>query len=446
VTAWADAASGKAIVEKAPDPGVVKDRREIPPLGVTVVRYANGVEAWFKPTDFKNDEVVFSFTARGGLSLAPPDLLPEASLASTHVGLSGAGGHSATDLQKLLAGKVATALPSSSLSSHTMQGSSTPADLETALQLLYIRFTAPGDDPQAFDLLKKQLETFYANRDRNPTALWGDKLAQVNTSNHYTTQPLTLDRIAKLDRAAMASLYRARFSNAADFTFVLVGTFKLEDAIGLVGRYVGTLPSTGKAASQWKDVAMKFPAQIERAVVAKGSDPKALTTLSFQAEPPLEEHEQSRVVAATEVLEIAIRDILREELGETYSVSAGLSQPLPQRGAGRIAITFGGAPDKIDRMVERTLQEVKRLQQEGPSDDLTNRAKEAARREHEVSVKQNSYWLGRLQSAKLLDRDPLLILEREKRIDAISRENLHEVFKKYLPLDRYTVVTLLPEK
>lgn len=446
VTAWADAAAAKAILEKTPDPGVVKSRREIKELGVTVVQYGNGVEAWFKPTDFKNDQVVFSLVAPGGLSTAPPAQYPEASLASTHVGLSGAGGHSATDLQKLMAGKVASALPSVSHSSHAIGGSSTPADLETALQLLYIRVTAPGDDPNAFDLLKKQLVSIYSNRERNPTMLWGEKVAQVNTSNHYTSQPLTIDRIEKLDRAAMVALYRERFANAADFTFFMVGAFKLEEAIQLAGRYVGTLPSTGKPTSKWKDMGMKFPEKIERATVAKGTEPKSLTVLSFHAEPPLEENEQSRVVAATEVLEIAVRDILREELGETYNVSVGLSQPLPQRGAGRISVNFGGAPDKVEKMIERTLQEVKRLQQEGPSEDLTNRAKEAARREHETSIRENGYWLSRLQSAKMLGRDPLLILQREKRIDAMTRENLHEVFKKYFPLDRYTVVTLVPEK
>ena len=76
---------------------------------------------------------------------------------------------------------------------------------------------------------------------------------------------------------------------------------------------------------------MKFPAKIVREQVARGREPRAQTVVSFYAEPPLEENEQSRVEAATEVLEIALRDILREELGETYGVSVGLSQPLPQR-------------------------------------------------------------------------------------------------------------------
>jgi zinc protease len=178
----------------------------------------------------------------------------------------------------------------------------------------------------------------------------------------------------------------------------------------------------------------------------KGTEPRARTIVSFYAEPPLEENEQSRVEAAADVLEIALRDILREELGETYSVSVGSSQPLPQRGTGRIVVSFGGAPDKIDSMIERVMKEVQRLQQEGPSADLTNRAKETAHREHETAMRQNGYWLGRLQSAKLLDRDPKLILTRTQRIDAMTPANLHEMFKKYFPMDRYTVVTLVPEK
>ena len=106
------------------------------------------------------------------------------------------------------------------------------------------------------------------------------------------------------------------------------------------------------------------------------------TVLSFFADPPIEEHEQTRVEAATEVLEISLRDILREELGETYGVSVGLSQPLPQRGGGYVSVSFTSAPENAARMTERVLQEVERLQREGPSEDLTNRAKESARRAH----------------------------------------------------------------
>jgi zinc protease len=332
------------------------------------------------------------------------------------------------------------------MSSQGISGMSTPAHLEAALELLHIQFTAPGNDANAFALLQKNLEAAYQNRERNPDALFSEKVAEVNTGGHYSAKPPTLERLAKLDREAMVRFYASRFANAADFTFFMVGAFKLDEVLPLVAKYVGSLPSKGAPGSAFKDTGMAFPSKNVREVVARGTEPRARAIVSFFADPPLEEHEQARVEAATDVLEIALRDILREELGETYGVSVGLQQPLPQRGAGRIAVTFGGAPDRIDAMIERTIKEIARLQQEGPSEDLTTRAKETARREHETARRQNGYWLGRLQSAKLLGRDPMLILTREERIDAITRENLHEVFKKYFPMDRSTVVTLVPEK
>jgi zinc protease len=116
------------------------------------------------------------------------------------------------------------------LSTHGVAGSSTPAQLETALQLLYQEMTAPGNDPEAFALLKRQLEAMVANRGRAPSQVFAEKLAQVNTSNHYTSQPVTAERIAALDRAKMTAFYRQRFSNAADFTMFVVGAFKIDDA------------------------------------------------------------------------------------------------------------------------------------------------------------------------------------------------------------------------
>jgi zinc protease len=446
VTAWNDAATNSTLMERVPEPAAVTARREVPELGVTVVRFANGIEAWLKPTDFKNDQVLFSLAGLGGTSLADPEKYPEAQLSSSLVSLSGVGGHRAVDLQKLLAGKIASAAPFFTLSTHGISGSSTPANLETGLQLLNLTFTAPGDDEEAFVLIKRQLEAAYANRDSNPNAVFAEKVAAVNTNDHYTARPLTLPRIATLDRATMNAFYRGRFTNAADFTFFMVGAFKVEEVLPIVARYVGSLPSTGTSSSRFKDVGITFPTAVEKVLVEKGREPKGTTVLSFAADPPLEENEQGRVEAATEVLEIALRDILREELGETYNVSVSLSQRLPQATGGSIGVRFGSAPENVDRMVARVMQEVQRLQNEGPSADLTERAKESARRTYETSVKQNGFWLGRLQSAKLLGRDPTLVLQRLQRIDAITPALLQETFRKYFPMDRYTLVTLVPEK
>ncbi|HEX5476214.1 MAG TPA: insulinase family protein [Vicinamibacterales bacterium] len=446
VTAWTEAAETRPLMPKVPEPAPVTSRREIADLGVTVVQFGNGVEAWLKPTAFKNDQVLFSLSGFGGASLAPPADYPDASLASFYVGLSGAGGLSAVDLQKLLAGKLASSSPFISLSTQGISGSSSPADLETALQLLYQQFTAPGDDPQAFALLQRQLSAVVVNRQQNPQAVFGEKLNAVNTSNNYTTEPLTVARVEALDRTKMAAFYRDRFSNAADFRFFMVGAFKVDDAVALLARYVGTLPSTGKRTSAFKQVGMAFPLDVKTAQVDMGREPRSQTVISFFADPPMDPVAQERVGAATDVLETALRDILREELGQTYTVSVGLQQPLPQRGEGHVAISFGSAPENVGSMTKRVMDEVKALRTNGPSEDLVNRAKEAALRGYETALEQNGYWLGRLQNVVLFDQDPGLILTRKARIDAITPAIVKQTFQTYFPLDRYTVVTLMPAK
>ncbi|MBI3400051.1 MAG: insulinase family protein [Acidobacteria bacterium] len=444
VTPWADTTVTRALLEHLPAPAGIASRRAIDSLGITIVTFANGVEAWLKPTDFKNDQVLFGMNALGGASLASCADEANATLAPAYTDFSGAGGLKATDLQKVLTGKLVSARPFISSSTHGVSGSAAPAQLETALQLLYQELTAPGDDPEAFALMKKQLEAMVANRGRSPGQVFAEKLAQINTSNHCTSQPLTPERIAGLDRAKMLAFYRDRFSNAADFKFFMVGAFKVDEAVPLLARYLGTLSSKGEAISKFTDIGVRFPEGTQRVKVEQGQDPKAQTVMSFYADPPPDPVEQENINAATTVLDIVLRDVLREDLGQTYTVGVNLSQQLPQRGGGHIQVRFGAAPENIDSMTTRVLQEIKKLQETAPSEDLTNRAKESARRTYETSLKQNDYWLRRLQSITMLGGDPSEIVTRGQRIDAVTPQALQDVFKKYFPETRSTIVTLVP--
>jgi zinc protease len=444
VTAWNDTASVGELMETAPAPATVVSRREIGEIGVTVVKFSNGVEAWLKPTDFKNDQVLFSLNARGGASLAAPEDYLEASLSPGLVSLSGVGGRKALDLRKLLTGKIASASPFVGLSTHGIGGSAAPAELETALQLLYQTFVAPGNDPDAFVLMKRQLDAAVANRNRAPMDIFGERVSLVNSSGHYTAKPLTAERIAALSRDKISDFYRQRFSNAADFTFFMVGAFKLNDAVPLVARYVGSLPSTGTRTSNFKDVGRRFPTEVQRVRVDSGREPRSQTIISFFTDAPPTPTEQERLAQASVVLEIALREALREDLGQTYTVSVGLSQSLPQRGDGHMSISFGASPENVEAMTTRVLQEVKRLQDAGPSDDLTSRAKESAKREYETALRQNGYWIRRLEAVHLFGNDPVDIIRRTQRIDAVTPSVLQETFKRYFPSDRLTIVTLVP--
>ncbi len=445
VEPWKDAISGRALMAKTPAPGTVRSRREIPEIGVTVLTLSNGVEVWLKPTDFRNDQVSFTAYARGGTSLASCDDQLNASLSTTLVGIAGVGGFNPIDLGKLLAGRLANASAYMSTYTHGMSGGGTPKDLETSLQLVYLYFTAPNRDREAFDLLKVRLEAGIANQTENPGSVFGERVRRVNTMNHCTSQSTTPEDLKTLSLDRMASFYDARFKNAADFTFFFVGAFTVDQVTPLLATYLGSLPSTGSATSTAGDLRLQFPATIQRETVNKGQEPRSQTAITFFADTRLDEFETHRLRAAASVFEMRLRDMLREELGGTYSVGVGYSDTSPQPGYGTTTVQFGSSPENADKLGSAVLTELERLKREGPTDADVQIVKETEKRELETSLKQNGFWLNSLQALHILKRDPLRILERDERTESLTKENIHAALRKYFPEDRYTVLTLMPE-
>lgn len=444
--AWEDDLGDRQLMASPPVPGSVTGRREIPELGVTILTLSNGVDVWLKPTDFKNDQVVFTGYAKGGTSLASPEDYQNASLATSLVGAAGIGGLTPVDLGKLLAGKIANASAYIGSNTHGISGNATPADLETALQLAYLSFTAPNRTPDAFDLVTRRLRAALANQAQSPGAVFGDRVRLVNTQDHYTSRSMKSEDIEKLDPDRMLAYYKARFSNAADFTFFFVGTFDIARITPLLTTYLGSLPSAGKPTSTMGEVRLTFPMGVTKQIVEKGQEPKSQTLMSFFADTGLDELEMHRVNAATSVVEEKLRDLLREELGGTYSVSVGFSNTQPQPGYGSTSVSFGSSPENVDKLVGGVLAELDRLRRDGPTDDDVQKVKETEKRQIETAVKQNGYWLNSLQTVHVFGWDPLRITKRFERTEALDRAQIHDAIRKYFPPDRYTVVTLMPEK
>ncbi len=445
VTAWKDEVSGRELLAQKPKPGTITARREIPEIGVTVLTLSNGVEVWLKPTDFRNDQVMFTSYARGGTSVASREEYLDAAFSTSLVGMAGVGGLNPIDLGKLLAGHIANASAYVSDYTHGITGTSTPKDLEIALQLAYLSFTAPNQDPSAFDLMKRRLEASIANREQNPGAVFGDRVRSVNTLNHYSTQPLTAEEIARLNPERMLAFYKSRFSNAANFTFFFVGAFKVDDVAPLIATYIGGLPSRGSADTKFGDMHLQFPGAVQRETVNKGREPRSQTVISFFANTGLDELEVHRLRAATSVLENRLRDILREDMGGTYSVGVGYSDTTPDPGYGTTVVQFGSAPENVEKLTTAVMTELDRLRRDGPSAADVDKVKQAEKNDLRTSMRQNGYWLNSLQTAHLLGRDPKRIAQRIERAESLNVENVHEAFRKYFPADRYTVVTLMPE-
>jgi zinc protease len=328
---------------------------------------------------------------------------------------------------------------------HGIRGSSRPQDLEAAFQMVYLSFTAPNGDQPAFDLLKRQLNSLIANRQQNPGAVFADRVRALNTGDSRYVKPITADVIVSLKLDAMRQAYRERFANAADFTFFIVGAFREADITPWLQQYVASLPSTGRRVSVNKPLGFRFPAATEKIRVEKGREPKSNTVTTYFADAGDDEEQSALANAASDVLEIRLRNLLREALGSTYSVSVNYNSALPERGYGTISIDFGSAPENAEKLVGRVLEEVDRLRKDGPTAEECGKVREQSRQDLETASKQNGFWLSTLQSNHLLGREPQPIAARRERIDRLTPDRVHEAAKRYFPVNRYTVAILMPE-
>jgi zinc protease len=443
--AWVDKGAGLALMAKLPAPGKVVSKKDIPEIGVTVVKFANGLEAWLKPTDFKADEIQFTAYAPGGLSAADSAAFVSAWLSPFVVDDNGVGGFKNTELQKMLAGKLVNARPYASAYTHGVAGNTRPEDLETLLQLLNLGFVKPTEDPEAYAALQAQFNAFLANRANSPEMVYGDSATAVNTGGFYMSKVPTAAQVSAVKLGDALAFYKKCFANAGDFTFFFAGNFKTDSMVTELARYLGSLPGTGKRTSKWVAKGPRFPPGISNVEVKKGSEPKGSVRITYFTREPIEELDQHRANSAASILTDHLRSSLRELLGGTYSVSARFQHQIPLNGYSTMSIAFGCDPTRSDTLIAATLAEIKKMTADGPSAEDVSKEQEVQRRELETNAKQNQYWTGSMQTVSLLGWDPKRIAKRRERIDLLTAANLHDTFKKYFPADHYSVVRLAPE-
>ncbi len=442
--AYMDSLVSQALIPDLPTPGRVVKREEHPDLGVTALTFANGVEVWMKPTDFKNDEVLFGAQSPGGTCLADSADFPSAELATAYLNEAGSGGFTPTDYQKLLSGKIASESPFLQTYVEGLRGNATPADLETALQLVYLDLTAPNDRPEAYGVLIAKYRELVQNRLADPRARFSDELMRVNYSDNYMFQPTTPEYLERVDREKALAFYKARAAEASSFRYYFVGAFDPARVETLAARYLGSLPPSPDTP-HLEGRNLRFPPGIIDRKVYAGADPKSSTAITWPALTGNNELEMYLLRIAGDVLEIRLRDKLREELGATYSVNVSGTHLLPYTHYGTTSVSFGSSPENADRMKQVVFDEVARFKAEGPTPEEVAKVKELETRSLEKGLEQNGYWLGSFLTVDVLGWDPSVILHRRERIDKITAASLKDVMSRYYPLDNHTVVTLLPE-
>lgn len=440
---YSDRVASTPLVPRPPEGGTIVEERDWDAVGVTEWRLSNGIRVLLKPTDFKADQVLMRGTGPGGLSTAPDERVTSAELATTAIGQSGVGDRSLIELQKELAGNTAGVMPFIEEYDEGLQGSASPRDLQTLFQLAWLYVTSPRTDSAAFASARSRLRGMLANRDVSPEAAFSDTLVVTMAQHHPRVRPLTVERLEEWDLEASYGFYRERFADVGDFTFVLVGAFDVAEVRPLVERWLGGMPAAGREDT-WMDRGVRPPAERIEKIVRRGIEPKSLTQIVFTGDFEYTALERHTLASLADLLEMRLRDVLREDLGGTYGVSVGQRTTDVPEPAFTFQIGFGAEPGRLESLVEAVWDEIAALQRDGPSADALAKVKEAQRREYETGMKENGLWLSHLARVGRDGGDPASVLEVPARIDALTAEMVRDAAQRYLSRERYVRVSLHP--
>jgi len=442
---YVDNVSEQPLLPALPNAGSVIREGSHPKIGVTKWTLSNGARVFLKTTDFKNDEVLFAAHSDGGSSLAPDSIYLSAGWAASVVAQSGVGTFDATALQKTLAGKVVRVSPSIASLSEGLNGNASPQDLETLFQLVHLYFTSPRKDTASFSALLARQRAFLENQSVSPEGTFFDTVQVTMTNYHYRGRPLTLQLLKEINIDRAFSFYRERFADAGDFTFFFVGNFQLEAIKPLVEKYLASLPALKKKES-WRDEKIMPPKGTTSKQVYKGIEPKSLVQLSLHG--PFEWNRQNRYdfQSMIELLRIKLREVMREEKGGVYGVQVFGSPTLHPRQEYRIQIAFGCDPQRVDELLTAVREQIDSLKLVPPNQTYIEKIQEIQRREREVSLKENRFWLNTIRSSFVNDENPEDVLLFPKQVDGLTAKAIHDAAIRFFDMKNVIQLVLYPEK
>ena len=433
------------LVENTPKAGKIKKVVSNQVLGTTEWTLSNGIRVIVKPTEFKQDEILFSASSKGGMSLVATEDLVSAAIATDVISVSGLADMSDTDLQQVLTGKNVHLSTSINSNTETIDGGSTVKDLETLLQLNYLYFTASRRDEEAYKMLVSVLESQLANRDKNPKAAFLDSI-QMMSSNYSPRTVIfnksTLER-ANLDKSL--EIYKARFANPADFIFTFVGNINPDDERfkQLVCTWLGGM-KTSKNKEVVRDNGVRVPEGINKNYFTRKMETKtASNRIQYTSyDIPYTLANELNMEMIGRILSTRYLESIREREGGSYGVGCGGGLNFYPVNTAYLIMQFDTDPEKQEKLMSIIHEEVNTIVNDGPLAKDLNKEKESMLKDFQEDLEKNSYWDLVLYMNYMYGIN--YITDYKATVEAITAESVQATLKKLLASGNMFEVVMLP--
>ena len=395
ITAYVDKVSDEPLMKETPKAGKIV-KTEAGPFGSTALTLSNGVRVVIKNTDFKADEIRMTAFSPGGTSLFDTKEAIQLRMLNSVAGLGGLGNFSNMDLEKVLAGKKVGISTSVSGLTERVNGNCSPKDFETLMQLVYLSFTAPRMDNDAFESFKQRTKASLANQEADPSTALSDTLNHEMYGNHPMAMRFKTEMVDQIDYNRIMEMYMDRFKEAGDFTFLFVGNINLDEVKPFIETYLGGLPTINRKEN-FKDIKMDIRKGAHKNVFEKEmKTPKATVINIISGQCKFNPKNYLLMSMLSQTMNMVYMETIREKEGASYGVSAfGQMNCYPKEEA-IFQIYFDTDPAKREKMEQIVMAEIQKVAKEGPKPEHLAKVKEFMLKQYSEQIKENGYWLNRL--------------------------------------------------
>ena len=448
LTPYVDNAKNEPLVDEKtlPKAGRITGEKEDKKLGFKELTLSNGAKVILKHTDFKADDIVFRAEAKGGKSLYGPQDYTNLKYLDLAVASKGLGNFSNNELTKALYGKQVSVGMNISDFQQGFIGKTTPKDLETLMQLVYLNFTSVKKDQEAYDAAVQRTRLQLQNKDLTPESAFSDSLQNTIYGHNPYFAPMEVKDLDKLNYDRQLQIIKERFANPGQFTFYFVGNFDEAKLRPLIEKYIACLPKGKK--ENWKAMTTIVNGVHVNKFSRKMETPKAIAFDLYQMPMDYTLDNSVLVDAAGQVLSMVYLKQIREDASAAYSVGAfGALGDATGKANGRGRAVMQDYcpmdPNKVDQAVGLLASGMEECTKKVDADKV-QKVKEYMLKQADEDAKSNSHWLDVLDDYVNWGLD--FQTGYKDAVNSLTPERIAAFLKSLVDAGNKSCVVMTPEK
>ncbi|MCQ2589662.1 MAG: insulinase family protein [Treponema sp.] len=413
---------------------------------------SNGIKIIAKKTDFQTNIINMKAVSWGGTNYVSDADFPSSQVAFDYAVLSGINGMSYTELTKKISTKKMGCSGLIAENKESIEGISTQEDLEYLLQYVNLIFTKPQFTEEGWNVLMSYINTQAAAYGKQPSEVFMSEIKKQIYGNDIRYSDITPEFAAKMKKETAEKIYRERFGNAADFSFVFVGDYNEKKLLDLCCTYLGSI-ETNSSVETAKDLTKPFPAGKKVSTVKKGIEKQGMVYIAFggkfPVKSPLKEdfYEMKKLSLLEKLLEIRLREVIREDKGGSYGVNVYCGYEGTSNRNYSVQISFGCEPEREQELIQEVFNQIEIIKNELVSNEYIQKLTETTKREYETNYRNNAWIMSNIENSVVLGITPENFYNLENDvIKLITPQVLKDTANKYLNTNNYVNVNLIPEE